>query len=407
LLLGITSMAYVQTRKNTDNPVLLLFPLPLYTNSRIYYEEDLEELGIGRVLDDVDEDLGRTVLNQAKTLASVQPELAFHFLLRFTEILKHIKICDLGKYVNVALEIYDSKGLNPAREFILGLDKHPLFIRYWGEGVSFGEVYGILLNYVHALGQDDLALEQGPCHYTDGLKIYLPGRNAVCPGKDSNFLLYKVMVTHKLGQITLGTYQPSLDTLAPAVQHLRKRYGARDHSDSLSDLGRFLQLFPDPLLAKDLFILSDTVRIETWMAHELPGLYRSLKTLKKQLALRREKKEKRPPRTEMMERLYRWYLMGAAEVSKDTRIWKNIHPALRALAEEKTTLEDVARTTVHIYSLMDELPEPYQPVEPVPYMGELRPEEAERGRQRRRRSTTSSSAKNWQNSLARVLIRRK
>jgi len=46
-------MAYVTSRKNTNNEILLLFPIPFYTSSRIYYEEDLEQLGLDRVLDDL------------------------------------------------------------------------------------------------------------------------------------------------------------------------------------------------------------------------------------------------------------------------------------------------------------------------------------------------------------------
>ena len=169
-------MAYVTSRKNPNNEILLLFPIPFYTSSRIYYEEDLEQLGLDRVLDGVTEDLRRTILDHARTLANVQPELAFHFLLKFPRLLQSIRVEDLGKWVSVALDLYDSQGLEASREFVLELDSHPAFQRHWGRGVAFQDVYGVLLHYLHALGREDISLEGGRAHYTDIETIYVPDR---------------------------------------------------------------------------------------------------------------------------------------------------------------------------------------------------------------------------------------
>src|SRR5512139_99289 len=127
-------MAYVTSRKNPNNEILSLFPIPFYTSSRIYYEEDLEQLGLDRVLDGVAPDLRSTILDHARTLSNVQPELAFHFLLKFPQLLQRIRVEDLGKWASVALDIYDSHGLEAARDFVLGMDSHPDFRRHWGRG---------------------------------------------------------------------------------------------------------------------------------------------------------------------------------------------------------------------------------------------------------------------------------
>ena len=118
-------MAILTNRTNTRNDILLLFPNPLYTATRIFYKEDLEEMGLGKSLDDVPEATGRIVLMHAKTLARIQPELAFHFLLKFPILLRFIQLEDLTKWVSVVLDKYDSQGLNPARAFILELNDHP------------------------------------------------------------------------------------------------------------------------------------------------------------------------------------------------------------------------------------------------------------------------------------------
>lgn len=383
-------MAYVETRKNTDNPILALFPLPFYTSHRIYYEEDLEEVGLHKVLDGLSEEMHRAILDHARTLAAVQPELAFHFLLKFPELLKRIKVEELGKWVSVALDIYDSKGLEPAREFVVGLDRHPLFIRYWGKGVSFRDVYTILLNYLRALGREEIAMQGGSKHYTDITTIYLPERISLYPDRDPNFLLYKVMVTHKLAQIKLGTFFLRMNDLQELEDSLRKRYGQPVPPNPPSDLSHFINLFPDGSLATDLFLLADTMRIERWMAENLPGLFKELRRLKKQLALKREKSHGPAPKAQVLEKLVRWWLTGfpaSFGPSPENRAAARIRALLRPLSQELAGVGDVAHVVAKAYEILDGLHGKYQAVEKVPYLGDLMPEEAERGRRRKREST--------------------
>jgi nitric oxide reductase NorD protein len=383
-------MAYVTKRKNSDNEVLLLLPIPLYTGSRIYYEEDLEALGLGTVLDGLEEEMRRSILEHARTLARVQPELAFHFLLKFQHILKRIKLKDLGRWVSLALDLYDSQGLNSAREFVLGMDSHPLFIRHWGKGISFYDVYGVLLNYLHGLGREEVALEGGSVHYTDLATIYVPERIALYPGRIPNFLLYKVMVTHKFAQLKLGTYRLDLKKAGALEKALKERYGQTVSPNIPSDLSRFLHLFPDPKLATDIFVFADTARIEKWMGDKYPGLYRELRKLKKQLALIREKSRVLPPRSQVMETLLYWWLTDTPISPGDASMMKvaeKMRDSLLSLARKERSVEDVAETAASLYSFMEELSGPYQAVEGVPYIGELRPEEAEAGRRRKREST--------------------
>jgi nitric oxide reductase NorD protein len=383
-------MAYVTKRKNSDNEVLLLLPVPLYTGSRIYYEEDLEALGLGTVLDGLEDEMRRSILEHARTLARVQPELAFHFLLKFQHILKRIKLKDLGRWVSLALDLYDSQGLNSAREFVLGMDSHPLFIRHWGKGISFYDVYGVLVNYLHGLGREDVALEGGSVHYTDLATIYVPERIALYPDRSPNFLLYKVMVTHKFAQLKLGTYRLDLKKAEALEKALKVRYAQTVSPNIPSDLSRFLHLFPDPKLATDIFVFADTVRIEKWMGDQYPGLYREMRKLKKQLGLIREKSRVLPPRSQVMETLIYWWLTdtpvspGEASMMK---VAEKMRDSLLGLARKERSVEDVAETAASLYSFMEELPGPYQAVEGVLYIGELRPEEAEAGRRRKREST--------------------
>ena len=383
-------MAYVTSRKNPNNEILVLFPIPFYTSSRIYYEEDLEQLGLDRVLDGVTEDLGHKILDHARTLAGVQPELAFHFLLKFPQLLKSIPVEDLGKWVSIALDIYDSHGLEPARDFVLGLDSHPAFQRHWGRGVAFQDVYGVLLHYLHALGRDDISLQDGSVHYTDIETIYVPDRIFHYAHERLNFSLYKIMVTHKFAQIRLGTYFLDMNKLKGLPLRVKEQYHQALPPNLPSDLAHFLHLFPNPTLAGDLFLLGDTLRIERWFQDNLPGLYRDLCNMKKELGRLRRSSQSLPPRSQVMEHVARELFSGAQSTGAESPIQETanrVRDLLLNCRESGNRVENVAEVVAKIYPLFHRLPEPYQKIEKVPYIGELRPDEAERGRRKRRTST--------------------
>jgi nitric oxide reductase NorD protein len=383
-------MAYVTGRKNPNNEILLLFPIPFYTSSRIYYEEDLEQLGLDRVLDGLTEEMRRTILGHARTLANVQPELAFHFLLKFPQLLQRIRVENLGKWVSIALDLYDSQGLNESREFVLGLDSHAAFVRHWGRGVAFQDIYGVLLHYLRALGREDISLEDGSVHYTNIETIFVPDRVSLYSDQSLNFSLYKIMVTHKFAQIRLGTYFLDMNKLKGLQLLLKEQYHQAIPPNLPSDLAQFLHLFPNPRLAGDLFLLGDTLRIERWFAENLPGLYRDLCNMKKELGRERKSSQSLPPRSRVMEGVA-WDLLTAtqspvAEASV-LETANRVRDLLLTCYESEKKVEDVADVVAKAYSLLHTLPEPYQTIEKAPYIGDLRPDEAERGRRRRRAST--------------------
>ena len=383
-------MAFVTERKYPDNEILSIFPFPLFTGSRIYYEDDLIELGLVRVLDGYPEEVRRIILEHARTLSSIKAELAFHFLSKLRDLLDAIKLADLEKWVDVVLDIYDSQGLNPALEFILKLEDHPDFIRFWGKGVAFRQILGVLSTYVHALGEADLKLEGGRSHYTDTLTVYLPERISLFPDHETNFLLYKVMATHKIAQKKLGTYRLDWNKIPLLVETLINLYRQPSVDNLVSDLSRFFHLFPDPLLAGDLFNLIETARIEAWIKENFAGLHRRLRMLKLQLALKREIPREYSLKSLAMEMLSRSWLTGDSASLKNVR-WTVTLDKMRKLIEhasepEKTVI-DTAEALIKAYGFINAMPGRYRHVDPIIYIGDLRPEDAEHRRLSRREST--------------------
>lgn len=383
-------MAFLTEQKNTENDILSVFELPLETGSKIYYEEDLEELGFLNLLDGFSMETRKTLLRHAGTLASIKPELGFHFLIKCKDLLERIEPEALDKWVALVLDIFDVQGLNPAKEFILRLNDHPLFIRHWGEGVSFFEIHGILQNYVHALGNQDFHLEPDPIHYTDTQTIYVPERISTFSRKEDNALLYKIMVTHKFLQTKLGTYRLDLEKIPQVETAATFQADEYSRQDGRPPLSRFWNHFFHPLLAEDLFNFLETVRIEGWVKENLPGLFREMTRLKNRLGLKRKVNPELPPKSMIVDNLICRWLTGNTHPLKEpsqAEAVGEIYQFLDAIRLPHAAVEDAAAAVLKIYARLDGIPGSYEPVTPVPFMGLLKPEEAQRGHQRRREAT--------------------
>jgi nitric oxide reductase NorD protein len=169
--------------------------------------------------------------------------------------------------------------------------------------------------------------------------------------------------------------------------------------NGVRSLSRFFNLFSEPKLAKDLFTLADTIRVEEWMSREFPGLHRDLVNLKRELALMRGGMDHLPPRSRVVEILISWWLSGRMSTPPESavaEVVRKIAALLSPIAEKERSTEEIARLVSEAYAVMDSLPVQYNSVKNIPYAGVLRPDEAERGRRRRRESLRTK----FQNELA-------
>lgn len=368
-----------QTYKQSpwEAEVLALFPGTLYTGRGLYFEEDLKEAGLTRALDKAPFETANLMLESARTLASIKPELGFHFLLEAPEILRSLQPRGLQQWVQACLNIYDAQGLNPARAFIVEYKDHPA-VQFQQHAVAFETVSGILQNFICGLGAETISLETESESYTDGQTIFVPESLSLLSDRSQNFLLYKLLITHKVAQLKLKTYR--LDDkaffLSPTCSE-----GSRESCKFQSGLSRFFHRFPEPDLARDLFLLADTLRIESWIGHHLPGLLKRLLVLKPELARKRKRYSDHRGKTGRMDALIHWYLSGMSFPGGDDLL------KVMSTARDMTLYTaDIARITQEAYTHMPNNAEPYHPVEPVPYMGVLNPEAAEAGLQCRRES---------------------
>ncbi|MFZ1954402.1 MAG: hypothetical protein WAU34_02840 [Desulfobacterales bacterium] len=120
---------------------------------------------------------------------------------------------------------------------------------------------------------------------TDGRFIYLPEEIAFFGQKKANTDLYRCLARFESGHHEFGTFDFDLERLFDRCQALTDCRCALDGlrippvSDQgatmASDLERFLDLFPLPALAADLFTVFEHGRIRRMLGRRYPGLVRS------------------------------------------------------------------------------------------------------------------------------------
>jgi nitric oxide reductase NorD protein len=118
---------------------------------------------------------------------------------------------------------------------------------------------------------DSLASPARAAASADGKTISLPALLRRYPTAAENERLYLIMAAHEAGHVAYGTYRFQLESLADLVETVRCRYG-RSNEANPETLSALFQLYPQPNLVRDLWIVLEDARIESLLQAEYPGL---------------------------------------------------------------------------------------------------------------------------------------
>jgi hypothetical protein len=117
----------------------------------------------------------------------------------------------------------------------------------------------------------------GTC--SDAKTIYLPDEVDRFDNRTDNMRVFKCLTRFEAGLHEFGTFRFDLEKALercsehPQCFHLSKpARSTTDRADLVSDLERFFGLFPQPLLAEDLFLIFEHGRIRHLLANYYPGL---------------------------------------------------------------------------------------------------------------------------------------
>ena len=198
------------------------------------------------------------VLDWVRRTASANVQIGHMFATQAPRILTQTNHRNVEAWVLRALDELDRVGLKAA---IDTLRDHGRFVsagREHAVGAVYDDIAGVLRNFVHGLSGRELKLEQGAAElgaYTDSETLFLPAVIAELDAAQDNFILAKVMVTMLWAHTRFGTFR--------------------------CDIAAACFAYPDPGRALNCFHALETLRLESVIADELPGIGREMRRLRK------------------------------------------------------------------------------------------------------------------------------
>ena len=225
-----------------------------------------------------------------------------------------------------------------------------------------------------SLVEKSIGWEEASLPSTEGSNVYLPSVGNQFLSKTKNFMWYKVLATHQVGHIEFGSFKfemrkPSLLFKKNIRKNLLRNKKKLKSKDSLeksidtnlvdSQIGIFLRYFENSQVALDVFTALEEGRIDRLVLKQYKGLNDSYKWISVK-AIKNRRDIKTLPLIELMIegiirislgdtttfKIPREYVSDAAKILKLTKI----------LLDFSATIEDVAETTIRIYSILIKWP---------------------------------------------------
>lgn len=191
----------------------------------------------------------------------------------------------------------------------------------------------------------------------DGRTIGLPAVLRRYPTAEENERLYLVMAAHEAGHVEFGTYRLRVEALADVIETVQRRYG-RSQDGIPETLAALFQLYPHPLLAKDLWTVLEDARIDFLLQEEYPGLRRELAQLAAHSITPRDPAHGLTVKELLVDCLLRLSTGESADsavphaVTEEVSVlWAMCQPLFHTAA----TAEQAARLTHELYVRMEEL----------------------------------------------------
>ncbi len=337
-------------------------------------------------------ELQELILSQVPVIWPVSHSLCYSYLGSVQSALDCLPPDRLMQWVGNFLDIYEKDGLWAAQNFMADVEINFL-CRIRGEsGLNFNQAEKSLTPYARSILERRITLAPGPRIYTDTESIYIPKKLTLCALEKDNFLLYKLIITFQLCLLLLKTYEFDLPANHELIQALIDTYGTGPVPDHIR-LDRFFTLFPDPVLAEDIFTAAETLRVSHYLAAAFPGLWRDTVNIRGELAASRGAPERWPLHSIIVEGLIRYVMTGNGGPTSENKQGSLQEQVFAVFSRKAETAADTAAKTAALYAMLCQVKESYAKVSPLYYGGELQPAEAWKGIHRRRNAAKEEFVK--------------
>ncbi len=309
------------------------------------------------------------VYDLAAKVARTSPAVALRLLEKSPEFLDWVGFQGFGRiaaFVENAAKGDEEKALS-----FLKSDSPAFadFMENIPKGLELKTVKPVLSIYLKALLGRRVEIAEADSVYTDGLKIYLPRRIKEFQDREDNFALYKVSATHQEAHLEYGSFEFDMGRIKDSVEQLRNLYGEKAGDDE-SDMDRFVRLFPEPDLARDLFNIMEDFRIEGLLKREYPALGKEIIRMNlHKLSQRCPPKKMNNPKQRAVEMIGQSLMVGKTFDEPGDPAYSIFQQALKragSLERPGADVHDAARIAVELTIMIDqEFKEPYSPAKPL------------------------------------------
>ncbi len=312
--------------------------------------------------------LETVLLEKATEIARFDGELAATLFLSGPRILKEMGAISnqFSEWVDTGMSLL-KKNPDAAQGFFSLKSKSAFHaIDQLKGGVSLSRISRTLKIYAEALSGQRVSIapttrlgegeteREADLPTTDGKTIYLPAHVGRFPTDELNFEWYKVATAYQAGYLEYGTFFPQMNETADLIASLQEKYQRRGDFSSLTS---FFSLFPEPVLIKKLFEITEGSRIEFKLKQEYPGLRRAI------IRMREADLEQRPsligltPRGVVLEFLLQISLAGKTKEPIPTGLQKILFEACRILGAVQTPEATVATSMKAASAVFEHLEE--------------------------------------------------
>lgn len=311
------------------------------------------------------------LLQYAGLLAEKHPEVTLAYLRRAPELVGLIgngpeELTRFENWFKAGMEVaaYSQEGARAY--FSIESQKALASVEQALSGAPFRQVARRLKLFVQGVCGIDVAVMALPDSVTspgratvsgDGRTISLPALLRRYPTAAENERLYLVMAAHEAGHLEFGTYDLRLESLADLIETVQRRYG-RSRQARPDTLAALFQLYPNPVLVHDLWVVLEDTRIEFLLQAEYPGLGNDLARVAVESIVPRDPAQGVTPQELVVDCLLRLSAGDAQDVAVPKAVKEEVSilwNMCRSLLKPTATAEETVRVVDAVYMRLEDL----------------------------------------------------
>ena len=337
------------------------------------------------------------VLTLSESLLEISPSAVPEFIKACPVVLERITMGQVERWYEEGVRILQQNKDGGLAYFKIESTRSEETLETLSSGVEFSRIKDVMEMYCQALAGTEIKLAEtdelvsknigwvsSESPSTEGSTVYVPTLVDRYSSKAENFSWFKVVSTHQVAHLEFGSFLFDFNTPSELFKDMRSELekkrvrpvadaaefpeveGAGLEQGWVTDMQRYFNLFEDRKLSLDIYTVVEDGRLDTRVKLEYPGIKRAYTRIQADSLSKRPDIKSLPLREAMVEFLVRVSLQqqDGLEAPKDfVKEARRIARIARRVTLRKSTVEDVAESTLRIYAIIASLPNEEVPAE--------------------------------------------